>query len=383
MSTSQLGTYKCSCGSGKQYRKCHLGRKYSPYENSNVPIDVIEAANKFSKPPLESFEKDGSLVGRPFIDTTYKGKRARAVGEAVHLRPIDEPFHQFILDLFGNAIGYDWVAKERVKEEKNRHTLSLWGQEMVEMIIQAKAQQGPRKLFKVKQTGNMRALLAMAYDYYSLSHCSAKIQPQFIKKLKNKDEFQGTRYEMAVAGIAVRAGFDITWINEKGKHCEFIGKHKQTGEIVYFECKSHTREGVLGKNGAFDPEKTRIKILDHFREAVEQTDKKYPLVIFDDINLPMTPDVDPEQREWHLQVEEAFEKYGFYKDKKYKETNYGALIITNFSWHYHQDLSQLKENELITYFHINGKYSLKPETVALLKSGAEQYGFVPPRLDEV
>lgn len=61
----------CPCGSGAKYKKCHLGRHYSPFQNPRVPPDVLEAANRFSKPPIESFKQDGFLLGRPFIDIIF------------------------------------------------------------------------------------------------------------------------------------------------------------------------------------------------------------------------------------------------------------------------------------------------------------------------
>lgn len=305
----------------------------------------------------------------------------RAVGSTVHARTPGETFHEFILDLFGNAIGYDWIASERVKPEGERHPLSIWGQELVEAMQQGEKQRTDKsKPFGIKQSGNLRALLALAYDYYSLSHCSAKIQPKFIKRLKNKDNFQGARYEMAVAGIAVRAGFEIAWINEKVKHCEFKGTHKRTGVTSYFECKSHHRDGVLGSKGDFTPDKTRMKIIDHFIKATKQADRSHPLIIFDDVNLPITPTVDFEEKEWHQKINESFKQFKFHE--VYKQTSCGALFITNFSWHFHKELDSLKENEVIAYFHVGGKYSLRPETVSLLKTASEQYGFVPAKFDE-
>lgn len=73
-------------------------------------------------------------------------------------------------------------------------------------------------------------------------------------------------------------------------------------------------------------------------------------------------------------------KSGFLED--YKNTNFGALFTTNFSWHFHESLDNLKENEIMVIFHTGEKYSLKPEAVHFLKIAAEQYGFVPAKLEE-
>jgi hypothetical protein len=234
----------------------------------------------------------------------------------------------------------------------------------------------------VELTGGLRALLAIAYDIYSLQHCGTTILPKMIKRLKDPKLFQGARYEIAVGGIVARSGFKIEWFseNDKGKHCEFIGTHTITGEKIAFEAKSHHRDGVLGKPGDFDAEKSKVKILDHVREAIEQSPKDIPLVIFDDLNLPISEDPDLSKRKWFDEIDQQMQ-YGkfFGNDNK---TQYGALIITNFSWHFHSKVPQ-RENEVVTYFHVGKKFSLKQETIKFLIEGTKQYGFVPERLEEL
>lgn len=371
----------CPCGSGFKYKKCHLNDEHLRMLNPNAPLEVIDATKRFNNPPFETFEQSGFLLGRPFIDTLYgANQRARAVGNSVYLRPARETFQEFLLDIFGKSIGYDWIAEERKKPRQDRNQLALWGEELV-AVAGSHKEKTDNKSFGIIPTGNIKTLLAMAFDYYSLSHCHAKVQPNFIKRLKNNNNFQGAKYEMAVAGIAVRAGFEITWVNSKSKHCEFIGKHKRTGDEVYFECKSHHRDGVLGMMGEFNPENAKVKVLNHIDEAIEQTDNKLPLIIFNDINLPTSPNVEFEEISWVKQTEETFKKFGFYE--KYKNTNYGALFMTNFSWHFFSDLNKTKRNEVVSYWHIGGRYSINPECISLLKIASEQYGFVPPRLEEI
>lgn len=369
---------KCPCGSGLKKNKC--SRKKTCNGTKRPPLAAIHAAERFKNPPRELTDENGFLLGRPFVDTEFQGKRVRAVGGSIYKRPLGETFHQFILDHFGHAIGFDWIAEERAKPEKERHPLSIWGAELVDRINNESFSSGKAKA--IKQTGNIKSLLVMAYDYYLVCHCNAKIQPKFIKKLKNKDGFQGARYELAVAGIAIRAGFDITWLNSKQKHCEFKGVHKTMPNTeVLFECKSHGRSGILGKSGEYDPEKTGVKVLSHISEAIEQSDKNTPLIIFDDINLPLTPDLEFEEKNWPQEAETTFKKFGFHT--KYKTSNYGALFMTNFSWYLHEDISSMKKGEVISYFHTGGRFSIAPEAISLLKIASEQYGYVPARLEDL
>lgn len=367
----------CHCGAlredgkPKKYKKCCL------HKDEEAIKEIIERArNKISEP----FEKGGFLTGRPFIGTIFNGQRARAVGNQVFLRPLDETFQLFVLRRLSEIIGKDWFDKERLKQDKGRHPVFLWFEELnVKMSSLAPLTAG-EKIRPLEMDGNIKALLTLAFDFYSLAHCSANPLPKMLKRLKVVDQFQGARYEIAVAGLVARSGFDITWISDDTvKHCEFIAKHKITKETLAFEAKSHHREGVLGKVGDFSVEKTKVKIIDHIREALEQSEKDVPLVIFDDLNLPLTPNEALENKKWFKDINEQLEHMKFYDN--YKDTNYGALFITNFSWHFHQVLPS-DENEVVMYFHTGGKYSIKKETLDYLDLATRQYGSVPSRLDE-
>jgi hypothetical protein len=65
-------------------------------------------------------------------------------------------------------------------------------------------------------------------------------------RLKTDDQFQWARYELAVAAIFIRSGFDIEWLDQRkgpGKRCEFIATHRLTGEVISVEAKSRHRAG--------------------------------------------------------------------------------------------------------------------------------------------
>ena len=116
--------------------------------------------------------------------------------------------------------------------------------------------------------------------------------------------------------------------------------------------------------------------MDHVREALEQApDEDIPLIIFDDLNLPLTAGKPLDEKKWFHQVEEHLEKYGFYNKPEYKRC--GALFVTNFSWHFHYDIPPA-ENEMVIHWHTGDHYSLKPDTILqYLDLAAKQYGFVP------
>lgn len=358
----------CPCGALKpdgsplKYKRCH--GKPGP----EIPPEVI---TEFLNTPQEPFEKGGFLTGRPFISTLFKGKRMRAMANRIYQRPPDETFHLFILRRFFDTLTQTWVMDEEKKEKP--HPIIQWSREM-QSVIDTSSEAKNDKVRGVKLTGNMRSLLAMAYDFYTLEHCGATVPSKVLDRLRNTEQFQGAKYEIAVAGLVVRSGFNIEWLKGKDKHSEFIGTHKVTGAKAVFEAKSHHRDGVLGREGTFDADSVRVKIMDHVRKALEQaptpTDE-VPLVIFDDLNLPLSPGGMLDEKNWFREVEQQLTTYGFLSDPQYKRC---ILLLTNFGWHFHQEVPPEK-NEVAIYF-FSSKLEL-PEPLKYLDLAAKQYGFVP------
>lgn len=137
---------------------------------------------------------------------------------------------------------------------------------------------------------------------------------------------------------------------------------------------------MLGRQGNFRAETAKLKIFDHLKEALGQSPKDIPLVLFDDLNLPLTPENETSEAGWFNEIDNQLKRANFYED--YKKTQYGALFITNFSWHFHSTLPT-KKSEVVVYFHTGGKFSLKPKTILqYLKLASEQYGFVPAKAEE-
>lgn len=225
----------CPCGalkpngSRKKYKHCCIDKERTP----SIPKEVLDELLAKTKPP-EPFEKGGFLVGRHFIDEVFKGKRFRAVGSTVYSRPLDETFHIFLFRRLSEILGREWFEVEQRKSDTDRHPIVHWFDETQKITENASDPKLGKKVLSIKFTGNMKALLSVAYDFYSLQHCSANVLPKLLNRLKDKNQFQGARYEIAVGGLVVRSGFDIKWVNDKDKHCEFIGVHKVTGEKVAF-----------------------------------------------------------------------------------------------------------------------------------------------------
>lgn len=374
----------CTCGSGKKFKKCCIDK----FEKFPAPIPE-EVLRHFQNLPKEPFDKDGLLVGREAIGSKFKGKYVRAVRNRVYLREGNESFHEFLLGHLKEQLGKNWFENENSLEYDNQSILFHWFQELAKVATSAmQGEKDPQLgMWSVKLTGDTKALLALAYDVYSLKHC-ANILPKLLNRLKTRNEFQGAKYEIAVAAIAARSGFVITWLNADIKHCEFEGIHKETNERVAFEAKSHHREGVLNRVGQFSAEEAKVKIGDHVREALGQAPTDVPFVVFNDLNLPLTPGLSVPDKDWFGNVRDSLERSGITSDPQ-ESRKFSSLFVTNFSWHFHDDIPQdvtlagnIREREVLAIVPKTSDKPLQVRSFELLRLACRQYGFVPARLEE-
>jgi hypothetical protein len=147
-------------------------------------------------------------------------------------------------------------------------------------------------------TGPVKAYLCFAYDLCWLQLVN-KLPETLITRLK-RPGYQGARYEVLIAAVFARAGFDIEWIDDKkatDKHPEFIATHKRTGKRVGVETKSRKRPGTYDFRGSVSPE-THLKgdVFGLYETAVKQAPQEgMPFLIFIDANVPATvaPGVPP------------------------------------------------------------------------------------------
>ena len=98
-----------------------------------------------------------------------------------------------------------------------------------------------REVYSAVATAPAAAYLQIAYDLYVLKH-NVGLQKFVIDRLKQKELFQGARYELYVAGSLIKGGFSVEYEDEADKtrsHCEFIATHTETGKKFSVEAKSY------------------------------------------------------------------------------------------------------------------------------------------------
>lgn len=333
----------CPCGSGKKYKKCCLGKtipKIKQLAPNEVPQEAIQALqDKMNKARQEELQlqKIGIYINyvRPIL---FKGKKVWALGKNVYFdRPPNQTFHEFIIDNLRLTIGWDWWMEQLQLPFEKRHFIMQCFQKYSEWVA-VETQKSINRVGSVWASlpnGWSRALVSLSFDVASLIHAQ-KLPEHLLNRLKSTNEFQGARYEIAMAAIFARLGFEIQFLDDvkrQDKHAEFIAI-KDKLEIVV-EAKSKHRKGVLHYPGEKAESDLKIKVLSLLHEAIlKETDSK-PFIIFIDVNYPITPGVKTEDEKW---VEELLEGRKRDLDENTEDNpKYNAVFFTNFSFHYSGD----------------------------------------------
>lgn len=88
-------------------------------------------------------------------------------------------------------------------------------------------------------------ILTLSYDIYCLDHCMVSYE-NLLNRLRDKNQFQGEKYEIAISAIFTRADYKIEYLNKKDKKsCEFIARNELIKENIAVEAKSRLRQGIL------------------------------------------------------------------------------------------------------------------------------------------
>ena len=256
----------------------------------------------------------------------------------MHYRPLTETFHEFILSIFKSTFGKDWHKEQMSLIPEERHVVIQWVDSYGDWKRANQTdnnKQEDSEVWGALPTGEVQALFSLAYDTYCLQIVN-RLPDFLIKRIRDRQQFQGARYEIAVAAIIARAGFEITFLDnvvKSKKHCEFIAKQKVTGIEIGVEAKSRHRKGVLHEKGKFDYD-TDVKgdVWSLFKKARSQKPGNMPYIIFIDVNLPSSPDVPMDRIPWIPDIKTMLDNYGIPSTDNPDPFN--ALFLTNLSSYY-------------------------------------------------
>lgn len=262
--------------------------------------------------------------------------RHRIVWNKVWYSPQEQTFHNFLDGLVVATFGLDWFEQQSQLAAEQQHVVERWRIALLELVDRPEDTAGGHTF-----TGPVESYMHLGYDLYWLQ-IHHKLPDALIERLRTREKFQGVRYEILVAAVFTRAGFDIQWLDDNktmGKHCEFIATHKATGTKIAIETKSRQRSGALHFRGVVSPE-PKADIFERYEDAVRQvpTDGT-PSLIFLDTNwkMPLPLDAEPYgaiPRGTYPWVDEI--RSGL--DTRWKELNgttpETGVVFTNYSYYY-------------------------------------------------
>jgi len=309
------------------------------------------------------------LTSWPQIQADFQGQKLRAERNKIYRRPKEETFQDFLINHLLWFLGEEWFNNEMKKKPEERHVILRWRHERSEQLLKhAPPDADATGPLKAPMTGGAKALLVLANDVLQLAQ-ALDAPPKVSTRLGDMHEFQGARYEILVASLFARCGFQIGFIDDATKrNPEFIAS--KGSEKIAVEAKSRHRAGVLHERGAFaDDAPAEIKRL--YESALGQNPGGMPFVVFVDVNLPLTPEVPINQKDWVREAMQAFE----HRRQEERTDPDTALILTNFGWYFSRD-PRLAPGEFMPARHENPAYPISDETWTLLQRALSEYGLV-------
>ncbi len=365
----------CLCGSGKKHKKCCMNKK-----TDHIPVEVIKHFQKI-RAKQEYLKQAGIHINyvKPIM---FKGKKVFALGNKVYANcPPNTTFHTFLIQILKETIGLDWFREQAKLPSKERHFISICLGKLGEWIEKNEktAKRVNSKVWGAKPDGYSKSLLSLAFDVCSLIH-KQKLPSSLLERLKSHDQYQGARYEIAIAAIFARLDCDIQFTDEnsKSKHCEFIVTHRATGSSLAVEAKSKHRSGVLHQIGFLSPLQKLLSARMArrlFNNALEQNPKDVPFAVFIDVNSPITSNIPINDKPWVKDVKKLVNKK--LSGVVPQEYPLNAAFFTNFSYHY-QTENEAEQGEAMGIIIPHPKFPPpNPEFFGYLQGALNHYGFVP------
>jgi hypothetical protein len=277
------------------------------------------------------------------LSSTVMGDtRFRIVWNKVWHNAQEQTFHQFLDGLVVETLGRNWFQQQQLLPVKNQNAIVRWRN--ATMALLSKPGDADDEVSKGHTlTGPVKAYLCFGYDLYWLQLVH-RLPESVIERLKSFQAFQGARYEVLIAAVFARAGFEIEWIDDTkadGKHPEFIASHKKTKNKVGVETKSRRRPGAMNYIGSVTPE-THLKgdVFDLYDKAIQQAPADgIPFLIFIDPNVPASfpkdvpaySDIPVETFPWMAEIRDRLTS--IWNDAAEPSAE-SAIFVTNFAFYY-------------------------------------------------
>tara|TARA_R110002049_G_C9161538_1_gene561029 strand:- start:42 stop:1334 length:1293 start_codon:yes stop_codon:yes gene_type:complete len=254
----------CPCGKtgpdGRRlkYKRCCGAIKAAPSPTGADLRDALirQHLARYKADELIRTQQQGR--GKPIIALKTEHHQLIAVKDRLHWGKW-RTFADFLQDYIKKVLDPEWGNAEIAKALEERHPTMQWYDAYCH--FQRKHGFGQGEVKSAPITGVVACYILLAYNLYLISH-NVELQERLIARLKDRSNFQGAYYELMVASVLIRAGFDLTLEDETSrhsKHCEFSAVSKTTGKKFWIEAKMKGLSGLLGKtdaDGSKDPNPT-------------------------------------------------------------------------------------------------------------------------------
>jgi hypothetical protein len=117
----------------------------------------------------------------------------------------------------------------------------------------------------------------------------------------------------------------------------------------------------------------KVKLGDHVRQAINQAPTDMPFVVFNDLNLPMGL-ADSNRI---AKVEESIRKSKIMDESE----RFSLILATNFAWHF--AANDPPDGSVAVIKSAAPQHPLPKELETRLTLACSQYGYVPPKLEEL
>jgi hypothetical protein len=330
----------CWCGSGRKYKRCHLDADRDGMRAIADAMPEIQAQVQRGIDYRRRLQDEFALHVDMVSPTLWDGGRVWAIGSRLYLdRRPNETFHEFILGVLGETLSEEWRAEQEARPVAERHFVyecfaHLWAFQAKNVNPQVLAREGS---VSAQVNGWVRYLLSLAWDVASLIH-AGEPPPELIERLRDRNQYQGARYELGIAAMFARLNCSIRWLDadpalRDQPHVEFEATHRPSGQMIGVEAKSRHRAGVINQPGEPDDDPLRgddraVRAL--FKKALDKAPTDLSYLIFVDINAPAETD-----DAWRARTERWLSRMPASSPES--PDPYATAYFTNFSPHYDAD----------------------------------------------
>jgi hypothetical protein len=294
----------------------------------HVPSEILRLLER--QKADERIRKEQQGLGRPIVAFKSRDQQFVAVGKTLHHSPAWKTFPDFLAEYIRRILDPAWGNAELAKPFADRHPIVQWYDAFCRYQQATIATPGVSAVAIVN--GVVACYLGLAYSLYLLQH-NVELQKRLVARLRIPDQFQGTYYELIVANILIRAGFELELEDEAdgdSKHCEFSARSKRTGKKYWVEAKMRSVVGLLGKtqrDGTTDTNPLN-RFIPQLNDALAKPAADERL-IFIDLNTDPTPEADGKPP-W---IEKLGRRLEQYERKELPEGTTAYVFATNFSFH--------------------------------------------------